>query len=107
MHRNAFLSERRTLSSCVGDMLGQDTLGAVTAEWPASRAGKQRISRVAETFSQPTAYSCHHISAQRRGTFLAPFTSTAYGTSGSQDNVIATKTNEFRYAESSLGGDEQ
>jgi hypothetical protein len=44
---------------------------------------------------------------QRRATLLASFTSTAYGTSGSQDNVIATKTNQFRYAESSLGGDEQ
>ena len=51
MHRNSFLSERRALYSCLGDMLREDTLRPITAEWATPRAGKQIVRGATETFS--------------------------------------------------------
>ena len=68
-----FLSEPRALLSCLGDLLAQDTLGAITADWPAARAGKQWVSGVAETFSQPSARIYYDIFMSPRATLLASF----------------------------------
>src|SRR2546425_3104715 len=107
MRRDAFSPQRSTAHAGGRDVLPHRVLDACDAQVDATRAGEDRIGRLASAFAEPRAEERDSLPAQGRAAFLPAFSAAAQVRTASEFDVLDAETGQLGASQSRLDGDHE
>lgn len=84
------------------EMLVQHVLQSIVTQRSSARGWKDRLVRLAMTFTQPTAQHENSVFAQRRATTLSAFALASYVGTGAEHDILTAKAGELCGAQPGL-----